>query len=518
MSFKTGVLLLIVCVCSIPELTAQSYSETALQFSRIMPAGSSRMLGIGGAGVSLGGDPTAAFLNPAGLGMFNKGEFAIGLGYGNNNANSTFLNSETTADRTSLNIPYLGFALQGPIDRNKIISGTIGISFNRVNDFRQDISYSGRNKDNSIIDFFLNDAYDSDGDPIDPRDLILPTSLAFESYLIDTVTVNGVSDYWSSLGLLPDGQDFRNVTQSELISTKGAQTQWTVSYGINVADKLFLGAGIGGRKIRYESNKSYRESDFEFRDDGYNPINDFRLDERLTVDGTGTNFQLGVIVRPVQGLQAGFSWESPTYYELTDVYNSSIRADWNNFDYYGNKSLILKEVTAQLDENLVTEYKLRTPGRVTAGFSYIFGKSGFITAEAETVNYNNAKYNSLIQGVSFDQDNADIKSLYRPAVNYRAGGELRIDRMRFRAGGYLLEDPFQTAQNGISRKVTGLTGGFGYREKKYYVDLSVVYSATNQSYRPYRIPSDNSPLVTSAVDQLVIQATVGFLLLDPALY
>lgn len=518
MSLKTGVLLLSICLCAIQEITGQSYSETALQFSRIMPSASSRMLGIGGAGVSLGGDPSSAFLNPAGLGMFNKGELAFSLGYGDTNINSNFLNTSTSAGKTSLNIPYLALALQGPIDRNKIISGTVGISFNRLNDFNQNISYSGRNSNNSIIDYFLNDAYDSDGDPVDPRDLLLPTSLAFESYLIDTITVNGISDYWSALGLLPGGDDFRKVTQSELISSKGVQWQWAFSYGINIADKFFAGAGIGIRKIRYENTKNYRESDFEYKDADYNPIDDFSLEESLTVDGSGSNFQLGFIARPVQGLQAGFSWESPTFYEMTDVYNSSMVANWNNFDYYLDKSLVLNEVSAQLDESLVTEYKLRTPGRITAGVSYIFGKRGFITAEAETINYNNAKYNSLIQGVSFEQDNADIKTLYRPAVNYRVGGELRMDKMRFRVGGFLREDPFKTTQNGISGQITGFTGGVGYREKKYYADLSVMYTSGNQSYRPYRVPSDLSPLVTSSINRLVVQATVGLLLADPDLY
>lgn len=515
MRIKIGALLLFGCMCSLQHLHAQSYPETALTFSRISPAGSSRMVAIGGAGVSLGGDPSSAYLNPAGLGMFNKGEFAISLGYGDTNSTSAYLNTQTGSDKTSLNIPFMGISLQGPLNHKKIISGTIGMSLNRVNDFNQSISYSGRNTNNSIIDYFLNDAYDEEGSPIDPRDLFLPTNLAFESYLIDTITVNGITDYWSALGLLPDPNDFRNVTQSETITTKGAQTQWTFSYGINIADKFFAGAGLGVRKIRFESRKSFKESDFEYLDADYNPINNFRLDETLTVDGSGTNFQLGFIARPVQGLQAGLSWESPTYYEMADVYSAGITADWNNFDYYQNGSLLLNDVTAQLDESLVTEYKLRTPGRITVGFSYLFGKRGFITAEAETVNYNNAKYTSLIQGISFDSDNATIKTLYRPAVNYRAGGEVRVDRMRFRVGGFLREDPFQSVQNNVSRKIIGLTGGIGYREKKFYTDLSIMYTQGDQSYRPYRVPQDASPIIKTMNNQLFIQATLGLMMVDP---
>ena len=518
MRLLTGAVLLMVLICSVSDLKSQSYPETALLFSRLSPAGSARMMGIGGAGVSLGGDPSSAYLNPAGLGMFNKGEIAFSLGYGDAAANSSFLGDETGSGKTSLNIPFLGMALQGPWNHRKIISGTFGLSMNRINDFNQSVSYAGRNTNNSIIDFFLNDAYDEDGVPIDPRDLFLPTSLAFESYLIDTITVNGITDYWSALGLLPDPTDFRNVNQSETITSKGAQTQWTFSYGINVGDKFFAGAGIGLRKIRYENRKSYRESGFEFADETYNPIDNFTLEESLTIDGDGSNFQLGFIARPVTGMQVGFSWESPTFYEVSDVYNASIRADWNNFDYYQNNSLRLNDVTANLNESLVTEYDLRTPGRVTAGFSYIFGKKGFITAEAESINFNKAKYTSLLQGVSFASDNAGIKTLYRPAFNYRAGGELRIDRIRLRAGGFHQEDPFKTVQNNTPRSISGFTGGFGYREKKYYVDVSVMYSTGNQSYRPYRVPTDESPVVSTSLNRFIIQATVGLTMVNPENY
>lgn len=146
--------LLLALTCAVSDLKSQSYPETALLFSRISPSGSSRMMSIGGAGVSLGGDPSSSYLNPAGLGMFNKGEIAFSLGYGDATATSSFLGDETGSGKTSLNIPFLGMALQGPWNHRKIISGTFGLSMNRINDFNQSVSYAGRNTNNSIIDFF----------------------------------------------------------------------------------------------------------------------------------------------------------------------------------------------------------------------------------------------------------------------------------------------------------------------------------------------------------------------------
>jgi hypothetical protein len=59
------------------EMQAQTYTETALLFSRIRAGGSARIQSMGGAQVSLGGDYSSASSNPAGLGFFNRSEFTV---------------------------------------------------------------------------------------------------------------------------------------------------------------------------------------------------------------------------------------------------------------------------------------------------------------------------------------------------------------------------------------------------------------------------------------------------------
>ena len=504
-----GVLLLSVLALPVADLTAQTYSETALMFSRPTFSGSSRMLGMGGAGVSLGGDLSSAHLNPAGLAMFNKGEIAFSIGSADNRATSSYLGSSLTDNKPSLSIPFLGVSFHSRKDDEKIINTTFAITYNKLSNFNRSVNYQGRNDKNSIIDYFLNDAYDDQGDPIDPRDLFIPTNLAFETYLIDTITVDGNSGYWSALGLLPDPTDFRKVNQNERIVTSGAMTQWTFAWAMNISDKFFLGASLGLRNIRLDSKKTYTESGFEFKDKGYDPLNQFTLEEKLTVNGSGYNVTIGGIIRPVDGLQVAATYESKTGFLLSDVYDASMSTRWNNFDYYQDGSAILKDETARLDEGLLTEYTLSTPSRITGGVSWFFGKKGFITAEIGSVSYGSAKYKSRTAGVDFVSDNSSIRSLYTTGVNYRFGGEYRHDKMRFRAGGFYNADPFRTAQNGVSRNISGLTGGFGYRESNYYVDLAVVLSNGNQSYRPYRIPTPESPLVKSTNQAWLVQVTLG---------
>ena len=500
--FRGIFLLTALSVCSWFRLGAQSYSESALIFSQINPVQSSRFSALGGAGVSLGGDLSAAQINPAGLGMFNKGEAAFSLGYTDLQTDAKFLGTTTNSNKPNLSIPFLGVSFHNEIDRDKIISGTFGITYSRNNNFNRTLFYQGRNESNSILDFFINDGYDNNGNAIDPRDLYPPTSLAFETYLIDTVTFGGFKEYGSVL-------DFTASNQAEKVQTSGSGNQWTFSYGLNIADRLFVGAGLGLRSFDYINRKTFTESGFLFGNPTFKPINNFSLEETLSISGSGYNLLLGIIGRPVEGLQLGASYESPSGLVVNDVYSASVTANWNNFDYYGNGKKI-NELRAQLEESLVTDYRLRTPGRLTAGLTYFFGKTGFITGEVETTDYSNAKYTSRTEGVSFDGDNASIRNLYRSTTTYRIGSELRFGKYRIRAGGSHRYDPFIEIQNGVTRERSQITGGFGLKEKSFNIDVTVGYAWSNQTYRPYRVPSAESPLVTSEEKNLFIQVTAGF--------
>lgn len=498
---RAGLILLAVALLPVSAVLGQTYSESALLFSQYQPATSARFGAIGGAGVSLGGDPGSSLINPAGLGMYNRNDLALSIGYSDLQAGSGYQGTTTNAGRTSLAIPFLGVTFHTPRDKEKLISSSMGISFSKLQDLNRTITYQGRNENNSILDYFINDGYDNDGFALDPQDLYAPTSLAFEAYLIDTLTQNNVTDYGSVL-------NFGAARQGETIRTTGDVRQWNISYGLNFSDRLFVGGSLGIRSLDYTSRKTYSEADFEYGDPQYDPISGFSLLETLRINGSGFNVNLGVIARPIDGLQVGLSYESPTSMVLSDVYDASLTANWRNFDYYGDGER-LNDITARLDEGLVTDYKLRIPGRFTAGGTWIFGKNGFVTAEFETTNFGNAEYVSRTEGVVFNSDNAEIRNLYRKSTTVRGGGEWRTGKMRYRAGFSARPDAYTQVQNGVSTALTNITAGIGYRETKYYVDVAVNYGSTNQSYRPYRVSGADSPLVKSALDRLTVLVTVG---------
>ena len=66
----------------------------ALRFSNTVPSGSARVQAVGGAMGSLGGDVTAAFVNPAGLAFFKTGDFIFTPMYQFQNTKATYLSRE----------------------------------------------------------------------------------------------------------------------------------------------------------------------------------------------------------------------------------------------------------------------------------------------------------------------------------------------------------------------------------------------------------------------------------------
>lgn len=516
-----GLLLAATLMISANALIAQSYTETALMFSRPKPStGSARILGMGGAQVSLGGDFSSAFSNPAGLGMFNRSEFSITPSYSlTNNTGSYFTggnlpSSENNLDtKSSLNISGLGLVFSRPQQDQGFIHGTFAITVNKLNDFNSNLSYSGVNDNSSLINYFLNEAnfagqtgsggnpdqFDQGGDLFNTV-----TEVAYRNFLIGEASIIDPS-FPSNAYFTDFDRDVNpNVEQTETIRTRGGQNQWNFSYGANFDDRFFLGGGIGVVALNFQSLKTYTEA---FTDQ---PIDSYTLTEDLQIKGTGINATVGAIGRPVDGLQIGVAVTTPTRYNLNDVYSADIHSFWNNFDYYGDGSVVLNDENEHTDV-ITTAYNLNTPWRFAAGASYIFGKSGLISIDVERLNYGGAKYSSQTDGISYKSDNTEIQSQYASVTNFRAGGEYRLKSLRFRLGGGYMPDPYKELQNGVSTSRISGSAGVGYRKSKFFVDLAYVQSMTKGTYRPYTVPEAYSPILEYKRNTSNVVTTIGFI-------
>ncbi|MDH5474170.1 MAG: hypothetical protein OEX22_00610 [Cyclobacteriaceae bacterium] len=454
---------------------AQDLPSLGLLFSQTTPGGTARIQALGGAQISLGGDISSLQSNPAGLGMFNRSTFSLSTGLNFIYSDATYYGKLTNDLKLNANIPNFGIVLQKN-GNGKIKSHSLGISYNRIGDYQNRFSYEGVNDQSSMLDYFIEQAdgvseyefyngsaYNYVEGLAVRNELILPT-LSFDS-------INGVN-------YLYDSDILGNPIQKETITIRGAQYQFNLGYGFNYNDVFYFGANIGIKSIDYSTQQTYIEKDFAYtpidaNDTYQNPLNNFILEENLNVSGGGVNTTLGVIYRPIDFVQLGATFTSPTYFLLDEEFNRTMDADYNSIsDLYAESDII------------ISTYSLSTPMKLSGGVTFFGGKYGFITADAEMIDYGKNRFSS--NDYLTTADNREIKARYSKVYNYRIGAEGRVNIFRFR-GGYGL------SQNGNleGTPTQTISGGVGIRQKHVSFDIAIINTNQNFEYSPYTLTDKN---------------------------
>jgi hypothetical protein len=443
--------------------------------------------------------------------MYNRSEFAFSLGFTDAGTKANYFGENNNDTRGVLNIPGLSYIQKHDYSSGKFLGGAFGASYTRTNNFNTNYQISGTNNRSTIIDFFIDDAvyqFNEFGD-LDPFSL---SGMAFDVFLIDEFQdPNNAANSVVSSRVFPDVFNVENLTnrQTEISTRRGLQSQLSLSYGGNYDDTFFFGAAIGITTIRYINEITYREDQFSFdQNPNYNALNFLSVSETFDIQGSGVNLTLGGIYRPLDFLQFGISYVTPTYFNVTDSYFASVDAQWNNFDYDNNPSTPqFDNLFVDYQSPLISEYDLRTPARLRLGATAI-SKFGFATAEIEFVNHKGARYSSNVLDFTYDQENEDIRELYKGAINIRTGAEFRLEKFRFRGGFNFLGSPYQTAGN-AKATVTSISGGVGYRSSKFFVDATLVNSRW-QTERNLYVASTFSPSAVIKQNQNQFVLTLGF--------
>lgn len=466
---------------TISQTVAQSgYFVDALRFSQAPASGSARIMGIGGTQLSLGGDVSNIAGNPAGLGFFRTSEASLSLGYSDWGIDTRFLGQNRSYNTSNFNVPNLSYVMANPkssLETGAFKGGAFGISFQRIANFNSEFGFfSDILGENSIIDFYLQDAF---GIPENQIESLGLTGLAYQTYLINPIAfdqegnpINNPNTY--------DSFVLGNPFQDENIRQEGSSSQMSFSYGANFNHKFFVGGGVGIRSLSFSSTKRYNE---EFVDQ---PLFNSSLRESLFINGTGINLNLGLIYKPIDYVNFGFNFQSPTWYALNEEYDAEMIANYNNY-YFEQEDITLGRQTA-LTDIFISNYSLRTPMKIGGGATFFVGKNGFISADIDWVDYSAARLNSR----DFDQsaDNDAIRNAYGSTINFRVGGEARIDRFRLRAGYAFYGDPYSNTPD-ITQTTSQISGGVGVKFNSLYMDFALVSRTSDGVYRSYQVLDAN---------------------------
>lgn len=500
--------LTVIVLFNFSEIFAQDYAETALLFSRTRPAGSARIQGLGGAQIALGGDYSSGLSNPAGLGMFNRSEFTFSTALSSHTMSANYDGNTFNENRTVFNIPGVSFVWHMPKENGAFLGGSFAVSLSRVNDFNRATLYNGTPGESSIVDYFIDEAWGATTDQFDEDrgpEYNTPTGLAYFNYLIGPRSILPEPDKGRNDEYFTDADYPQN--QQEEVLVKGASNQWTFSYGGNIQDRFFFGAGVGIASIRYKSQKIFSES-FTVE-----PVEYLQLNENIDVRGSGVNATLGLTARPVDFLQIGVSFVTPTFYSFTETYEASMSSEWNNYDYYGDgntndDSPFLNNERASTDI-VTSDYNLTTPSKLSAGIAFI-SEYGLISGDVEFTNPAKAKYTSDTPGVSYTPENNDVQALYESVVNFRIGAEGRYEIYRVRLGYGLQSNSYKSGIE-ANNTITSLSGGAGIRTKKFYIDFALIHSQGKEfSYRPYTVFDGSEPVINMKNKTITGMITAGF--------
>lgn len=521
-------------VLSLAQSTHAQDVFDALRYSYPALSGTARTQSIGGANISLGGDISSAFINPAGIAQYKTNEFVLSPGFNFNRFKINYNDTITKGNRSKLNGGTSGLVVsfgRNPYRRSRK-STTLALAVNQSANFNSRFTYGGRNLNSSYTEKWLEEIKYSNVNTIDGvrRNFPLGASQAYESYLIDIVnTPNGQE-------LITNADIRKNLNQQFAYETSGGMTELAAAVAWNVNDKVLYGITFGLPIVQFDRKTTVTETDGTGNTD--NDFESFTFTENLATRGGGINAKLGVLFKPVEYFRIGLTFHTPSIMSLTDYADATITSNIENYSRRLNNDMSkptsytystkdVNELTGGGDENRFS-YQLTTPWRAGLGLSYVFREisdvtkqKAFITGDVEIVNYKSMNYsgNTSLSGnesAYFNTLNQSIDETYKMAVNARFGGELKFETLMVRAGFNFMGSPYN---RNFVNEVFGedLPGwrmtpslGVGYRDKGIFFDLTYAHAFGRDFHIPYTLQDSSFPFAKNNISNGQVIATVGF--------
>lgn len=516
--------------------THAQIAENALRFGEVGSFGTARIQGLGGAGYSLGGDISAAAINPAGLGFFNRSALVFTPAFTYTGTNANFVGQSSGLTDTHTGISNFGIVFNNTnndVNPSDWRGGSFGITYNRISRSNLDYTFGEATNDFSMLDDFTLQANGIPASELNnnasDQYFVRYPDAAYYNYLINPVEPDNTSgtDYVASI---PDGV---LADQNGTVEETSTVSQWNFSYGGNYKDKLYLGASVGFKSFSYQRTNRFEEYyqypqdyvDFINAGGYYFPVSDGDisvdyvnaniLNERQSISGTGINANLGVIYRPVNEITVGLSYQTPTVYGVSEDYQFSLGSNVNGIidpsSSNGEEPFDLVENGSGAIEGtpVMSQYRLTTPSKLGAGLTYFFQKYGFLTADVEYVNYKSSQFNSSEFSTGYLND--EVNQYFRSAINYKVGGEFRYNIFRARLGYAMYSTATQYPGDHLNRDRRALSAGIGINTAKFFADLAVTNTAYETDYRPYAYAS-HWPLDQTTLKNSITQTSlsIGF--------
>ena len=478
------------------SMASAQYVDNALLFSEQNYGSTARSKAMGNAFGALGGDFSSLSINPAGIGIYLRGEVSATLNSNQNNTESTYLGLSYQNKNNNLNFKNFGYVsvLQAPENIKGIVSFNFGVGFNRLANFNQDSYVRADNASYSRMDAFaqntnginFNNLFTSDGN--DPYSSGIPweSKMAWENYLLDVTNPNTGGNQYNTFLLSNE-----TVKQTESATREGFINEYVATFGANINHRLYLGATVGMQDLFLDEVKMYSESGENNANSQAGSWGRFDYTSNSKTSGVGYNLKLGAIFRATPVLRIGLALHTPTFYNIKETYSSVMTSKLTGVSTDADGSHSEQTPIGNY------EYTFHTPMRAIGSVAYQFAKKGLISLDYEYVDYLMMKFRNGLRSENFSVENSDIKSIYKGVSNIRAGAEYRVtDTFCLRGGMEFLGNPYNSTAFGYSQpnmdyKYKTYNGGFGYRSGNYSIDMTYSLGDKTNFFYMYQVDGVN---------------------------
>lgn len=493
--------------------------------------GTARSMAMAGAFTSLGGDMASMGINPAGLGMYRSNDISISPMMGFTNAhNSAKDYGDNSLSRFSIaNLGVVLNVFEG--GKGSMVSFNIGVGYNRVADLNYNYGFTSQSPASSNPYRSINDAF--------VRQLgqggVFPDSkgalnysygdayywggmLAYNGWLLD-VESDELGDYWTSANTLGVNA---GVGHTVGVESRGYIGEYDISMGMNLMNKLYIGATIGIQSVNWKRQIYYGEDYLYDSTPVYSdgtpiaePAEWMDYNQAVDINGAGINFKLGLIYRPIPSLRLGAAIHTPTYYSLERSYQA----------YMGTNFHPDGDTTPALDDVGENSWEFCSPTRLMFGASYSFGTFAVLSVDYERTWYNGIRVKNIPSGFDITQQDyrEEFKDNFKGSYVLRIGAEVKpLPNFALRAGYGLSDGALRNAYSyyynrPLTFRTACYSAGLGYSFGRTTLDLAYQHLVQSQtSYMLYYALEDSgvfdtaSPYYSTEYKRNYVTLTLGY--------
>src|ERR1700741_2161965 len=462
----------VLLLCLITKIYGQNDLDV-MRYSQTGIGGDARFVGMAGSFGALGANLSCINYNPAGLGLYLKGEWNItgGMRFGTVTANH--YGTSTPDYKAGLVLPQMGFVkaiekdnpftTEREKNRNKDWSRrtAFALAYNKIANFSYNTNIQADVFNTSITHDFVREANGHKNEQLST----FYEGAAWQTYLINEYNVGG-TQYWAMV----DPNTI--VKQTKTISVVGGVGEYSFALSHAVDNKFYLGGSFNVVRAKFTYDGKLEEKDDK---DTIAWFKSMYFQEIIQSSGVGVNLKMGMIYRASPSLRLGASVHTPTRISMTDSYQNTCYAD------YDSDSLTPTEIRGQdftFSDTGKFRYKVVTPIRATASVAYLAGKILAVNADYEYVNYSQGSLQST--PMVFADVNRSIRSTYKSTGNIRVGVEANIKPVVLRVGFASYGSPFGDFFSGKYVRNTFSVGAGVKRDNNLYFDFAIAVTKWNE--------------------------------------